>query len=177
MCNKQTSVSHSSTDILTKESFSKDEWNHLQCLFNFMSFSIYYCSHLTSFLSQVREGIVIGATSKRRQNTTSNDGSPTATPRNWMLGNCKLEVGYSQMSRQEKVLQVTRKLEQEDQAKTKSDENSFSTRKLAASSPEFKNMEYTNHRYMGKISQCLEMKLRMSATNATVHWTHTKHMY
>ena len=27
-------------DILTKVSFSRDEWNHLLCLFNIMSFSI-----------------------------------------------------------------------------------------------------------------------------------------
>ena len=101
---------------------------------------------------------------KRGQNTTSNDGSPTAkarpvnlvmhspcdedisspslgslvnpenydgrkrvgqAPRNWMLGDSKLEVGYSQVSRQEKVLQATRtrKLGQKDQAQTKSDEN------------------------------------------------------
>ena len=34
-----------------------------------------------SFLSQVRERIVIGAMSKRRQNTKTNDGSPTAKAR------------------------------------------------------------------------------------------------
>ena len=39
---------------------------------------MYSCSHFKSFLSQVRERIVIGAMSKRGQNTTSNDGSPTA---------------------------------------------------------------------------------------------------
>ena len=32
-------------DILTKGSFSKNEWNHLLCVFNIMSFSMYYCSH------------------------------------------------------------------------------------------------------------------------------------
>ena len=42
---------------------------------------MYSCSHFTSFLSQVRERIVIGAMSKRGQNTTSNDGSPTAKAR------------------------------------------------------------------------------------------------
>ena len=65
-------------DTLTKRSFSRDEGNHLLCLFNIMSFS---CSHFKSILSQVRERIVIGAMSKRGQNTTSNDGSPTAKAR------------------------------------------------------------------------------------------------
>ena len=120
---------------------------------------------------------VIGAMSKRGQNMTSNDGSPTAkarpnnlvmhspcseeissrslgslvnpgndderkgvgqAPGNWMLGDSTLEVGYSQVSRQEKVHQATRKMG----AQTKSDENTSSTRKLAASSPEFRTMEY-----------------------------------
>ena len=133
-------------DILTKGSFSRDEWNHFLCLLNFMSFSMYSCSHFKSFLSQVGERIVIGAMSKRGQNTTSNDGSPTAkarpvdlvmhspcnedisspslgarvnpwndderkrvgqAPGNWMLGDSTLEVGHSQVSRQEKVLQET----------------------------------------------------------------------
>ena len=42
---------------------------------------MYSCSHLNSFLSQVRERIVIGAMSKQGQNTTSNGGSPTAKAR------------------------------------------------------------------------------------------------
>ena len=49
----------------------------------------------------------------------------------------------------------------------KSDENPPGTRELAACSLEFRNMEYTNHRYMDKIIQTLEKKLRMSAINAT----------
>ena len=80
-------------------------------------------------------------------------------------------IGYSQASRQENVPQATRKLVQEDQNQTESDEwknsNTTSSRKLAASIPEFKNTEYTNHQYMGKIFQCLRMKLGMSATNVT----------
>ena len=39
-------------------------------------------------------------------------------------------------------------------------------RKLAACSPEFRNIEYTNHRYMDKIFQNLE-KLGMPAISAT----------
>ena len=56
---------------------------------------------------------------------------------------------------------------QKDQNPIKSEENAPSTRKLAACSPEFTNMEYTNHRYMGKIFQNLEEKLGMSAIIAT----------
>ena len=74
-------------DILTKESFSRDEWNHLLCLYYIIGFSMYSCSHFKSFLSQIRHRIVIGAMSKRGQNTTSNDGSPTvkARPINLMM--------------------------------------------------------------------------------------------
>ena len=39
---------------------------------------MYSCSHFKSFLSEVRERIVLGALSKRGQDTTANDGSPTA---------------------------------------------------------------------------------------------------
>ena len=144
--------------------------------------------------------------SKRGQNTTSNDGSPTGkarpvnlvmhshykeetsssslgsrvspgnddertrigqAPGNWELGNSKSEVENSQESRQEKVLQATRKLGQKDQTQRNSEENPPGTRKLAACSPEFRNMEYTNHRYMDKISHNKERKLGMSAINET----------
>ena len=42
---------------------------------------MYSCSHFNSFLSKVGEHIVIGAMSKRGQETTSNDGSTTAKAR------------------------------------------------------------------------------------------------
>ena len=70
------------------------------------------------------------------------------------------------MSRQEKVRQAIRKLGHKDQTQIKREENPPSTRKLAACSPEFRNMEYTNHRYMGKIFGNLDKKLGMSAINA-----------
>ena len=38
-------------DILTKGSFSRDEWNHLLRLFNVMSFPMFSCSHFSNFLS------------------------------------------------------------------------------------------------------------------------------
>ena len=37
--------------ILTKGSFSSDEWNHLLRLFNIMNFSMFSCSHFSDFLS------------------------------------------------------------------------------------------------------------------------------
>ena len=38
-------------DMPNKESFSRDEWNHLLRLFNIMNFSMFSCSHLSEFLS------------------------------------------------------------------------------------------------------------------------------
>ena len=64
------------------------------------------------------------------------------------------EGGYSQASRQENVPIASRKLVREDQLQTERNNfNSNSTRKLAASSPELRNMEYTNHQHMSKIFQ------------------------
>ena len=66
-------------DMLTKESFTRDEWNHLLRLFNIMSFSMFSCSHFSNFLSDP-----IGkqsAMSKRGQEATSSEGSPMAKPK------------------------------------------------------------------------------------------------
>ena len=63
-------------DMLTKESFTRDEWNYLLCLFNIMNFLMNSCSHFSDFLSDP-----IGnqsAMSKRGQEGTSGDGSPMA---------------------------------------------------------------------------------------------------
>ena len=40
-------------DILTKRSFSRNEWNHLLCLFNIMCFSTSSCSHSKSSFPRV----------------------------------------------------------------------------------------------------------------------------
>ena len=74
-------------DILTKGSFSRNEWNHLLCLFNTMCFSTFFGSHLKSSFSQTRERLVIGAMSKGGQDTTSSHGSPMtkARPTNLVL--------------------------------------------------------------------------------------------
>ena len=71
-------------DILTKGSFSRDEWNDLLRLFNNMSFSMYSCSHFSDFLldDQVRKQ---SAMSKKGQKTTSNEGSPKAKARPCMV--------------------------------------------------------------------------------------------
>ena len=63
--------------MLTKESFTRDEWNHLFRLFNMMSFSMFSCSHFSNFLCDP-----IGkqsAMSKRGQKATSSKGCETKT--------------------------------------------------------------------------------------------------
>ena len=64
-------------DILTKGSLSRDEWNHLLCLFNMMNFSMCSYSHLSNFLSDNSDQVgKQSAMSKRGQKMTSNEGSP-----------------------------------------------------------------------------------------------------
>ena len=66
-------------DILTKGSFSREEWNHLLCLLNIVNLSMYSCSHLSSFVFDELDQIgKQSAMSKRGQQTTQNEGSPTA---------------------------------------------------------------------------------------------------
>ena len=57
-------------DILTEGRFSRDEWNHLLCLFNIVSFSTGSCSHFNDFLSNDQVGMQ-SAMSKRGQEATS----------------------------------------------------------------------------------------------------------
>ena len=92
------------------------------------------------------------------------------------------KIGYSQASRQENSPPTSRKLVLEDRSQTESDErkysNSKSSRKLAASSPELKNMEFTNHQYMIKIFQGLR-KIFWECLHLTqrIQWKHTKQMH
>ena len=81
------------------------------------------------------------------------------------IGTSKL--GNSQVNRQEKVNLAHRNLGQKDQTRATSEENPSSTRKIDASLPELENMRFSNHRYTGKIYQCLQMKLGRSAIGAT----------
>ena len=59
-------------DRLTKGIFTRDEWNHLLCLFNIMNFSMFSCNFLSDPNGKQ------SAMSKRRLDATSREGSPVA---------------------------------------------------------------------------------------------------
>ena len=65
--------------MLTKGSFTRDEWNHLLRLFNIMNFSMFSWRHLSNFLSDPSRKQ--SAMSKRGQEATSSEGSPMAKPK------------------------------------------------------------------------------------------------
>ena len=66
-------------DMLTKGSFTRDEWNHHLRLLNIMNFSMFSCSHFSKFLSYpIRKQ---SAMSNRRQEGTSEESSPMAKSR------------------------------------------------------------------------------------------------
>ena len=60
-----------------------------------------------------------------------------------------------------------RRIKNQTESDERKNSNSTSSRNLAASSPELKNMEYTHHQCMSKIFQFLRKKLGMSGTKAT----------
>ena len=62
-------------DILTKGSFTRNEWNHLPFFFQHILVAIW------KVISLKPESFVIGALSKRGQDTTSSDGSSMAKVR------------------------------------------------------------------------------------------------
>ena len=64
-------------DILTEESFTRDEWNHLLRLLNIMNSSMFSCSHF--FLSNREQKQ--SAMAKRGQEGTSGEGSAMAKPK------------------------------------------------------------------------------------------------
>ena len=87
-------------DILTKESFSRDEWNHLLRLFNILSFSMFSVSHFGNFLSDLIEKQ--SAMSKRGQEATSTEGSPMAKPRPMVPAMAKFsQLGVTQLVERE----------------------------------------------------------------------------
>ena len=90
---------------------------------------------------------------------------------NSMRSASRLEIGYSQASRQDNVLTAAGNSMREDQLPTQSDEwkhsNSYSTRRLFASTPELRNMEFKNHQYVSNIFQCLQKRLGLSASDAS----------
>ena len=61
-------------DMLTKSSFTLDEWSHLLRLLNIMNFSMFSCSH---FLSNRKQSIM----SKRFQESTAKEGLAVVKPR------------------------------------------------------------------------------------------------
>ena len=64
--------------MLTKASFTRDEWNLLR-FFNLMNFSMFSCRHFSNFLSDpIRKQ---SAMSKRGQEATSSEGLPMAKPK------------------------------------------------------------------------------------------------
>ena len=46
---KYVDTKNQDADILSKKSFSRDEWNHLVRLFNIESFLMYSCTHFSDF--------------------------------------------------------------------------------------------------------------------------------
>ena len=163
---------------LVDTNFSKNEWNHLLCLFNIMNLSIYSCGNLKSFLCDWCHVETMTGNNLERWLTDSQYKEETSSPRsgsrvnpgndapgNWELGNSQSEVENSQVSRQEKVLQAAKKLVQKDQTQIKREPSRH--KETCCMLTRVQNMEYTNHRYMGKIFQKSGKKLRMSAINAT----------
>ena len=59
-------------DMLTKENFTRDEWNHLFRPLSIMNFSMFSCSNF--FFEKERWSVM----SKRSQESISNEGSPMA---------------------------------------------------------------------------------------------------
>ena len=87
-------------------------------------------------------------------------------------GNCgssnsNFESGNSQGYRQERVILAAKKLEQKDQPRAKSEENSSCTKKLDASSPTMELMRFSNNQFLTTILQCSQKELRRSPIGAT----------
>ena len=91
-------------------------------------------------------------------NTDERKEAEVAAGNSWRFAS-RSEVGYFQASRQENAPMAAGNSWREEQHQTHRDARRLV---LSASTPELRNMEYTNHRYMSKIFQ-----LGMSATNAT----------
>ena len=139
-------------DILTKGSFSFDEWNHLLLLFDIMSLSMLCCSHFNSFLCDP-----IGkqsSMSKRGQEATSSEGSPMAKPRPTVPAKPRPPIMVAQSPWREKNssqnLGCSVNLGNDDEGQGEHD----SLRRLVRAAiprTEFQIMKYTNHQYMTKM--------------------------
>ena len=173
-------------DILTKGSFSRDEWNH-----PFQQFSLIRLESRAPCQKEVRRRLRIKALRRRKRNHVLREREQRSEEISSQSLGCRVNpvnaddrkevvratkqlvlpdsnsgIGHPQASRQENSPQASGQLVMENQSQTESDVRKYSysksSRKLAASSPELKNMEYTSHQCMSKIFQCLQ-----SATNAT----------
>ena len=71
------------------------------------------------------------------------------------------------MHRKENANLAARKLGQKDLTRPKSEEDSSSTVKPDAVSPEMENMKFSDYQYMEKICQCIKKKLGRTSINAT----------
>ena len=156
-------------DILTKGSLSKNEWNHLTVIGAMSKRGKEATSNDGSPTAKAKPVNLVMRSQYKGETSSSSLGSRVnlendderkrigQAPGNWEQGNSKSEVENSQVSRQEKILQATRKLRQKDQTQIKSGENPPGTRKLAACSPEFRNMDCTNYRHLEKFFPNLEV--------------------
>ena len=70
-------------DMVTKGSFTRDEWDHLLRLLKIMNLSMFSCSHSSLSLSNSKQS----AMSKRAQESTSKEGSALAKPMNLVSRN------------------------------------------------------------------------------------------
>ena len=155
-------------DMLTIGSFARDEWNHLPRLFNFMSFSMFSCSHFSNFLSDP-----IGtqsAMSMRGQEATSSEGSPMTKPKPMILAKARPVnlASHSPSSERENPPQDLR--DPVDPENVDEVHGQTSTRKhvqTATPRTEFQNMKYTTHQYMTKVFQFLQKKLGITAEHST----------
>ena len=74
-------------NMLTTESFTRDEWNHLLRLFNIVSFLIVRLQSCSNFLSDPTGKQ--SAMSKSGQEATSSEGSPMAKPKPMILAKAR----------------------------------------------------------------------------------------
>ena len=83
-------------DILTKGNFTRDEWNHLLCLFNISHFSSTVCSDTMAKRSQQDSGAERVTANSRLDNINSQE---VARPQNFVMGNDETELELSVESR------------------------------------------------------------------------------
>ena len=155
-------------DMLTKASFTRDEWNHLLCLFNIMSFSMFSYSHLSNFLSDP-----VGkqsAMSKRGQEATSSEGSPMAKPKPMVPAKARpVNLSRSPWSARENPPQDLGYLVNPGNVDQRQGSQTSRRRLVRAATPrtEFQNMKYTNHQCMTKVFNFLQKKLGITAGYST----------